>query len=234
MIPLHLKTREFSEPSSSLYYLVAANGVFLVKRTRMYTSITPTDRVVGLEEQSPSLTFELPKLPLKLLESVYGFFDAVFRKWKGEAIVFLYYNPEAGTFRVGIPPQTVSRYQVCGDWFTPGHMEYGSIPRPDGFVKLGDIHSHGEKPAFFSSVDDRDDEEDGLRIVMGSMDRGRPDICASFVAGGTRFWLETEEIVEGFGTPRPPPEEWLEKVTCREETVVPVWREWPGLEGERE
>ncbi len=217
MIPLHLKTDDFSEPDSPMYYLVAENGVYLVKNTGLYTSVTRACRIVGLEEQSPSLVLRLPKVPRKLLEMVYGFFAAVYRKWQGEAIVLLYYDPLGRTFRLGVPPQTLSRYHSCGSWVTEGRMEYGSIPRPNQFVKLGDIHSHGDLSPFFSSVDDKDDDEDGLRIVMGHLDRPRPDVCASFVAGGTRFLLDSEQVLAEFSVPRPPPEEWLRRVSCRED-----------------
>ena len=124
MIPLHLKTDDFSEPDSPMYYLVAENGVYLVKNTGLYTSVTRACRIVGLEEQSPSLVLRLPKVPRKLLEMVYGFFAAVYRKWQGEAIVLLYYDPLGRTFRLGVPPQTLSRYHSCGSLVTEGRIEY--------------------------------------------------------------------------------------------------------------
>jgi hypothetical protein len=217
MISLHLKTRAFSRPSTPLYYLVAGNGVFLVKQSTLFTSITRAQRLAGLERQSEALALRFPRLPRALLESAYGFFKAAYAKWRGEALVFLYYTPGEELFRLGIPRQFVSRRRCCGEWVTEGRMRYSALKRPPGFVKLGDIHSHGDRGAFFSSVDDRDDSEDGLRIVMGRIHGDRPEVCASFVSGGTRFRLRPEQVLEPFFVPRLPPPSWLDRLTCRSE-----------------
>ncbi len=230
MIPLHLKTTEFTEPAAPLYYLVAANGMFLVKKSALFASITSAPSVPALARQSESLRLSFPKIPRRILEPVYGFFCEVYRKWDGEAIVLLYYSPEQETFRVGVPPQTLFRYRRCGEWRTEMRLTYGHYPRPEGFLKLGDAHSHGDMPAFFSYTDDRDDREDGLRITIGRLDRRTPDISASFVVSGTRFLLKPEETLEGFSAPLTPPRQWLKQVTCQyEEETAP--QSCPGPNG---
>jgi hypothetical protein len=150
-----------------------------------------------------------------LLEQIYGFFQLVFNRWDGEAVVFLYYSPARCEFLADAPPQQLTRYRTHRGWSTAGHVEYRSISRPDGFLKLGDAHSHGDSAAFFSSVDDRDDCEDGLRIVMGHLDRSRPDVRVSFIANGTRFRLEAEDVLDAFNEPLEPPERWTRRVSCR-------------------
>jgi hypothetical protein len=217
MIPIHLKTPEFSEPASPLYYLVAANGVHLVRKTKLFTAVIAAPVVAGLETQTPTLTLAFDRLPRDLMERMYGFFLAVYRKWEGEAIVIIYYSPTQRRFLVGVPPQTLTRHRVSGQWRTCGRMDYGALRRPEGFLKLGDAHSHADLPAFFSHTDDEDDEEDGLRIVMGWLDRARPDLRVSFVAGGTRFMFEPEEVTESFSEAREPPESWLRRVSVCEE-----------------
>jgi len=218
MIPLYLKTPEFVEPSASLYYLVTANGIFLVQKTALFSSITKAQAVPGLLSQEASCQLCFPRVPRAVMEQVYGFFQAVYEHWQGEAIVFLYYAPESGTFRIAVPSQTLFRYQsVSGRWRTERRVVYGSLPRPQGFVKLGDVHSHADLSAFFSCTDDQDDTEDGLRIVLGDLHYVQPDVSVSFVANGTRFLLEPEEVLEDFSTPLPPPQEWLEQVSCQEE-----------------
>ena len=225
MIPVYVKTETFSEPDASMYYLVAADGAFLVKKTDLYRSVTRCDRIAGLEPQSPSVTLDVPKLPRRFLERVYGFFEAVYRTCAGEAIVFVFYQPERCDFRIGVPTQTVRRYWYQGTWRTEGHVEYESMSRPQGYLKLGDIHSHGSLSAFFSSVDDLDDREDGLRLVLGRLHIKPPDCCASFVAGGSRFKLDVEAVAEDFGEPIPPPPSWLERVRVRDE---PGYVSWPS------
>lgn len=223
MIPIYIKTETSSEPDASMYYLVATNGVFLVKKTDLYSSVTLADWIAGLPYQAPSLTLDVPKIPRELMEQIYGFFDAVFQKWKSEAIVVLFYQPERREFRLGIPEQTVSRYWYGGTWNTVGHVEYTSVPRPEGFLKIGDIHSHGREGAFFSLVDDEDDREDGLRMVMGSLHIEPPELCASFIAGGYRFTLGRDEVAEDFTEAMPPPPEWLERVHLRDAPAYVSW-----------
>jgi hypothetical protein len=217
VIPLHLKTSDAEEPGDPTYYLVAANGVFLVKNTGIFCSVTEAKVVAGLEEQHPSVALAFPRLPRDLLDRIYGFFQHVYERLDGEAIVFLYYSPETGEFRAEAPPQQLTRYRTYRGWRTAGSVEYRSLQRPAGFLKLGDAHSHADSPAFFSPVDDRDDAEDGLRVVMGRLDRREPDVSVSFVANGTRFGLARHDVLEDFGTPVPPTETWIRRVVCRYE-----------------
>jgi hypothetical protein len=118
---------------------------------------------------------------------------------------------------VDAPPQRLTRYRTYRGWRTAGKVEYGSLPRPAGFLKLGDAHSHADSPAYFSSVDDRDDGEDGLRVVIGDLDRSRPDVDVSFVANGTRFKLDVQDVLEHFTVALAPPEAWTRRVTCHYE-----------------
>jgi hypothetical protein len=217
MIPMYWKTADFSEPSSSLYHLVAANGIFLVEKTTLFTSVTVAGTVPGLMPQEASISLLFPPLPRQLMEQVYGFFHAVYQRWAGEAVVFLYYAPERGSFRLAVPPQTVFRGRSCGRWQIQRRVVYGYLPRPPGFVKLGDVHSHADLPAFFSCTDDQDEAcEEGLHLVLGKLHEPQPDISASFVSHGTRFILAPREVMEDFSIPQPPPPAWLEQVTCQE------------------
>ena len=217
MIPIYLKTADQSEPAHPTYYLLAGNGVFVVKKTALFSSVTAAKAVVGLDEQSLALTLSVPRLPRHLVERIYGFFQFVYERLAGEAIVFIYYSPDRCEFHLDAPPQRLTRYRTHGGWRTEGKVKYGSLRRPKGFLKLGDAHSHGDSPAFFSSDDDRDDGEDGLRVVIGNLDRRRPEVRASFIANRTRFPLYVTEALEDFETPLPPPQAWLRRVTCKYE-----------------
>ena len=217
MIPLYLKSENFKAPGDALYYLVAANGVFFVKQAGLFTAVTKAHNVAGLEIETPALSLAIPKLPRTLMEKVYGFFDVVYRQWDGEAVAFFYYSPSLEQFHVDVPPQTLFRHRTHRGWRTDSRLEYGSLPRPDGFLWLGDVHSHGDLRAFFSDTDDQDDGQDGLRIVMGQLDRPTPDVSVSFVTGGTRFELGAEDVIEDFSRLRPvaPPPGWLQRISIR-------------------
>lgn len=217
MIPFYVDTPEGPEPPEPIYYMVAANGTFLVNRTELYTAVTATRSLPGLLRREPSLDLAFPRLPRQLMERVYGFFKTVYLAWEGEAIVFLFYAPAERTFHVGVPPQTLFRYRSGDRWRTEGRVSYGYLPRGPGRIKLGDIHSHASAAGFFSCRDDADDAtHDGLRIVLGQMHRRQPDVSVSFVTQGTRFVLRAEDVVEDFRAALTPPRAWLRQVTCRE------------------
>ena len=220
MIPIFLKTKNFEEPPAQLYYLVAANGLFLVKKTALFTSINPCSGVAGLEPQQSALALRFGRIPRSIMESVYGFFDWAWRSWSSEAILFLYYSPEKGHLMLDAPPQTIYLYRRAGHWHPEGRVSYETLPRPAGYVKLGDVHSHADLPPFFSAQDDRDDREEGLKIVMGRLNRELPELAVSFVIGGQhRFALRPEDAVEDFARPMPPPREWVERFRCEYETT---------------
>jgi hypothetical protein len=222
MIPVYLKRACDSAPADPLHYLIAANGAFLVKRTALFTSITAADCVAGLEEQAPAVMLQFPKVPRRIVEEVLGFFCVVYGRWHGEAVAFLFYSPETQEFRVEIPHQILRRRRTRNGWRTDGRVEYGAIDRPDGFLKLGDVHSHGHVHAFFSQTDMRDDTEDGLRIVFGRLTDTDIDVCVSFVANGCRFTLEPADVLDLEPGPfvlRAPSEAWIERVVCCDEAV---------------
>jgi hypothetical protein len=216
MIPIHVHTPEFAEPAAPIYHVVASNGVFLVNKTALFTSVTAVGRVPGLLPQDVSLQLSVPPVPRHIMERLWGFFLAVSREWEsGEAVAFLHYAPSAGTFRIDVPPQTLYRVRTHEGWRTEARVVYGHCNRAAGFLRLGDAHSHGVSEACFSSRDDADDVEDGLRIVFGGLHRRLPEVRASFVTNGTRFLLRPKAVVEDFRVPLTPPRAWLDQVTCQ-------------------
>jgi PRTRC genetic system protein A len=217
LFPVYLKTADLSPPTEAAYFLVARNGVFVARSCDLFASVTPVTGVAGLGAQSTSITLNVPRIPGGLLAQILGFFQFVYQRWEGEAVVFIFYSPARREFRLSVPGQRLRRYRAHGRWHVQGSVEYRSVSRPEGFVKLGDAHSHCACPAFFSTTDDLDDRQDGLRVVIGRLDRGRPDVCVSFVAGGVRFPLETDEALEDFGEAVAPPREWRERVTVSSE-----------------
>ena len=224
MIPVFLKTADFCEPPAPLYYLVTADGLFLVRKTGLFTSVSRTAAVAGLEPQSPALHLSFGKIPRSIMEAVYGFFEWAWRQWQSEAILFLYYFPSTRTFLLDAPSQTIYLYRRSGRWCAEGRVTYRALPRPEGCIKLGDVHSHAGFPAFFSAQDDRDDCEEGLKIVMGRLHRGLPEVAVSFVAGRQRFTLRPEDALENFAVPMPPPARWVQRIHCEYESVGQIQR----------
>ena len=109
---------------------------------------------------------------------VVGFFRAVYRAQRTEALVLLLW--EDGQFAVHVPRQRVSGSSVK---FTLAEDEL-----PAGSRLVGTIHSHGAFGAFASSIDEADEAElDGLHLVVGDLDRRRPSYSAAIAVDGHRF-----------------------------------------------
>jgi hypothetical protein len=215
MIQVYLKTEEFCEPGENIYYLLTGSGAFVAQKNELYSSLTQARMIPGLIQQKPYLSLSLPKMPGELFGRMYGFFEAAYQRWEGEAVVFIFYSPQSQEYRLDVPPQTLFRHRTLkGGWRTERKVAYSYLERPAGFIKLGDAHSHGDLPAFFSCADDEDDVEDGLKITMGRLDEEEPDLKVSFMVNGTRFNLNPENLIEDFSQPIRPSQEWLERITC--------------------
>jgi hypothetical protein len=225
MFPIYLKHQEsFSPPPEPTFFLLARNGVYLVKRSPLYEAITQfSGALPGLATQQPQLRLHLPKLPQTMLEQLVGFFLEVFQRYGTEAMAVLFYSQEGG-FRVGVPWQQVRRLGDGASTAGNYHVRYQRYPRPAHCLQLGTIHSHGDQPAMHSCVDAWDEQYvDGLHIVVGDLTAPRPSFSTAFVASGQRFQLPPEMVLAGYAHPRlPAPAGWLTRITCHTDQA-PAW-----------
>lgn len=218
--PVSIKGEGFKEPDDPIRFVLAGNGLFLVKEVDLYRACVKVDGVPGLLPHQESLELKFPKLPKALVQTARGFLEAVYARHRGEGILLLFYSPSQG-FRLEAPRQWIYRKSTSRASYG---VKYENLPAPEGFVKLGSWHSHADAAAFHSREDHHDEiKEDGLHIVTGNLDRASPSFSLSFVVNGHRFFLEKEAVMEEYDRPIPPPSEWLEKVTC-----VERYRSWRG------
>lgn len=186
MLPLYLKDENFEEPADPIYYLAAQNGLFLVKNNEIFRSATRVRGLPWLERQKISLTLKLPVVPKSLANQALGFFLEVFRRHSAESLVHLYYNPEEKRYQIEVPPQRVSG-EAC---------YYKINPAPEGWRRIGTIHSHGMAEAFHSSQDQKDERhDDGLHITFGNLDQPDWSLSVSLVVDGKRFFLEPRSVL---------------------------------------
>jgi hypothetical protein len=91
---------------------------------------------------------------------------------------------------------------------------------PEGFLKMGTIHSHMTLSAYFSATDDADDRYgDGLHLVFGHIKENTPTltqcVAARFMSNGTPFnWekAQLETLVDPFIDPNAEfPAWWLKR-----------------------
>lgn len=217
-LPLFLKDKNFVEPDELSYYLLSADGLFLVKNFKIYRSCTKVEKgLPWLEEQTDEIKLNLPKIPRSIIERVVGFFYVVYRLYKSEAIVFLYFNPKEKYFKIWVPEQEVE-VRTLGRYVLGGyHLNYSGVPTPDGFIRVGTIHSHGHMPAYYSWTDEKDSKfDDSLNLVVGDLDRKRPSFAACFMVNGHKFELEPEKVMKHYLKPRfPVPRKWINQVMVK-------------------
>ncbi len=218
--PVLLKTEPDIHVEDRLYYEVASNGVFQVKDTALYRSVTQVTRdVPGLYPSRERLEMRFPPLPAEPLEEVLTFFAEVYERYEGEAIVTIFYDPVAKSYRFDAPPQRIPGYRdYRGKLRAYLRLDYKSSPRPKGHLLFGTIHSHADLSAYSSSVD-CDDERfgDGLHLIYGHFGSTVLSRSAGFAAGGRRFHVEPAQVLPDLPVPDSPPvtpvrEDWMARV----------------------
>jgi hypothetical protein len=224
--PIVLKTPAAVPPNVTLYYEVAENGVFQVRDTPIYRAVTRAERLIpGLQPQYPHVELRFPRLPRGQVQEVLAFFAQVYRRYGAEAVVIVFYRASTREFQIGVPTQVLpGRRQADGRWRADHGVVYGGVPRPQGFVRLGTIHSHGDLPAYSSGIDCADEQfEDGLHIVFGDFGYRRLSIAASFVANGARFSLAPADVLEPCLVPdHPARPEWMARVKRERDVASPA------------
>jgi len=205
-----------------IYYVLAANGLFLVRNHAFFRSSVPAPSFPSeLAEHRESFEPRFPRIPKDLFERIVAFFSAVAEAYGAEAGVLLYWDPAARALHAIPPPQiaTITRgYRGRGQ---PVGLHY-EIPRwvPPTWLLVGDVHSHAQLAAYASSTD-QDDEHHypGLHIVVGEIHREPPSFHVEAVIDERRFPLTIADVVEGYerrATHFPP--KWL-----RHLRVVDAW-----------
>ena len=212
MFKIYEKTQDFKEPDDLIYYLVASNGLFQIKKTRFFKSNTLIFEPKGkknlgwLEKHGAGIELTLPfKFPFELVQQIMEFFRRVCDKHNGsEAICLIYWSEEEKAYKIIVPEQKVEPSRV--------HCEVGK--NPEGLTRVGTIHSHGSTRAFHSGVDDKDEKnDDGIHVTVGGVGSllETPSISCSVVVDGQRQMLKPQDLIE-----RMPqiviPKDWMGKV----------------------
>lgn len=220
LFPVVVKDAAFRPPDAAAYYVLARDGVYLVRRTDLFAASMRVDGgVPGLLPHHTALALALPRIPRLLVEQAVGFFRAVYDRLGGEAILVVFYRPPApgrpGRFALGAPPQRVRGRFERGRFRAELHLDYGTCERPEpGFREIGTVHSHADLGPTHSLVDEHDERgAPGLHVTIGYVHTVVPAFAAAWVAGGTRFALAPEDVLEPFERVRRWPAFWMRQLT---------------------
>lgn len=138
-------------------YVLHREGVAVVDRHRLWTVTSPVAKCFcpGLPEiEVPSFEWTAPRIPWPVLRRAITFFRHVYALYQCEALAWVVYDDQAGSYRLVVPPQTASAASVSTD----------AIP-DEGAVLAAELHSHPGQMDHHSSTDDAD--ECGRLVLSG-------------------------------------------------------------------
>lgn len=169
-------------------FLVAGNGLFLQKRTDLFTTLVKVNGVGFLPDLKAETKFTAPRIPAGLTARIKLFFHLVCNRYQAEACVLLLFDPVAQKYAVKVPAQRVSGASVI----------YDRRHHSDVWLQVGTIHSHNDFGAFHSHTDSDDERYfDGLHCTFGHNDQEAISVTSSMVVNGVRTTLPPENVFAG-------------------------------------
>lgn len=187
--PVYVVSSVKELPKEGIYYIVGKDGLYLKKDTGLIEALVKVKQISLLKEVTPFATLKVPKIPVLLMAQVVCFFRAVYRRYKAEAIVLLYYSAEKNDFMVEAVKQVVAgaglQYKIKSNL-------------SKGYKLMGTIHSHANFEAFHSDIDRHDEANfDGLHITVGNVNKRDFTLSSTIVVNDNRFKIKSQTVIEG-------------------------------------
>jgi hypothetical protein len=161
------------------------------------------------------------QLPYRFFAQIVGLFKQINTLHRAEALVYIWLDAARegnDAWRITVPKQRVSGGNVTVDEPRPAAPEQdqeGNSP----FLLWGHIHSHNTMGAFFSSVDDSSEQQDGLIYgVVGKIDSYVPETKWRIRAAGSWAELKQELVCGSIPSFPAPPAEWLDQIKTHSTT----------------
>lgn len=132
-----------------------------------------------------SLSLNVPQIPNGFLTAIKNYFRQDLTK---EAIVNVTYNKLLKRFFLRYPSEEETRREKAYIIYNFRNW----LSREE--ILVLQIHSHNTMPAFFSSVDDKDEFLPGLYGVVGNLDTENPSMAFRFSGMGCEKLLSVNEI----------------------------------------
>jgi len=154
------------------------DGTYRYADNKLYSAVIKVPTPYGGDEiKEQIIEIKLPKIPFELFNKIHEFFKHIYKEYKSEVAILLWYNFETDVWEVEVPKQTVSgssvNYRRDENWVNEMNQK--------GFFCVGSIHSHCEMSAFHSGTDDADEYNfDGVHITIGKVISG-PQFAQRFI-----------------------------------------------------
>jgi proteasome lid subunit RPN8/RPN11 len=219
--PIYLKVHpEMAWPDDTFFYVLTSDGLFVCRNHKFFRSCVRARRFPSqLAGQEAFLQADYPKMPRRMIERIVGFFSEVAEKFGSEAAVLLAWDEPAQQIRVVVPEQVASVGRNWRGQPYPIDLKYEAPAQlPDGWVVIGDVHSHVDYWATPSYVDDQDEtHRAGVHVIVGRIYSEPPEFHVEAVVDGQRFTLRQQQVMEGYRRRRTDniPLSWFEKLKIK-------------------
>lgn len=152
----------------------------------------------------PPFQLLTPKIPINIFYQIIQFFRDVYTRQHTEAAALIRWSQEKNEYYVEIPGGPDGKEQDLSG----ASVKYKPDPNNKDIIVM-DIHSHHEMGAFFSGIDDADEQFTQLYGVVGNIDHSHP--TASFRARMHGEDIAEPRVEDIFDVPAYPPT-WMEKI----------------------
>jgi len=175
-------------PKDETCYIIAKSGIYLKKKLDLIESLTPVDKISFLEDIPTFAEMNISMIPKNYFINIIAFFKEVYKLYKSEAGVLLYYNRSKRSYKIHVPKQEASG----------ASLSYKADDVFKDHILIGSIHSHGNMTAFHSSTDVGDELNfDGIHFTVGKITSEFFDLCGSIAVNGMRVPIEPERYITG-------------------------------------
>lgn len=214
---------EDTEKNSAL--CVFGDGFYLVRKNKIGTFrrlLTPGS-VPGMDD-GPGAGFEfaLPKIPVEILQQQVEFYRAVMERWNNaEAYSIVFYDLEKEEYFLMVPKQKMSKASVHYS-----NEELLDLYPSSRYIQVISAHSHNDMKAYFSGVDNRDEQGDMLYMVMGTLNKNPTYALRANLAGKECLEMSLDKIFEMDDT------EWCIEAPAWKAKYVSPWMDQLNVEAD--
>jgi hypothetical protein len=181
-------------PKTSSSIIVYGDGEYLLRQNSIgkFFGKTSARETPSLEDGPDSFfTLDLPKIDPTILQKQVSFYREVMKLHQNsEAYTLILWDKQESKYIVTCPEQKVSGATVVYN------LDMSKFPS-SRYVQVVSCHSHNSMGAFFSSVDDADEQADMLYMVLGRLDSLTPEYSIRANLKGKQIAkLELEDLFE--------------------------------------
>lgn len=184
---------EFENINKKIVYALRSEGLFEIRKNSVGIFVikreTFTNKLPGFPKEPTTEGFIMNygKIPGELFQEIIAFFKDICDESKDEVYVQTFWDPQEQKYFNHVPKQTVSGASVRYD---------RDVDLEQRCVLVLETHSHNTMSAFFSGTDNADEKADRFFGVVGELNKPSPAMLFSFVCGGKRISIKTEDIFQ--------------------------------------